>query len=234
MWGNRTGALAAGLTVVLALSLAGCAAAPGKATGGPTGTGTPTPLAVSVPMPDLGPSPQPASLTPQQTEALRVQARDAAWQSVLTQYPDAVRPDVPFDGYLDQADEMRVMSACFTQHGVPLGYSYPVGAKKGDPPTGVGGEATDEQQSIGLYWCTVEHPGKPSSPPNAAQLSWMYDYLTRFIVPCYRANGITVPAAPSKQDFVSKWPHQNWFPSPGMSADAARDAAVQKACPPLH
>ena len=235
MWGNRTGAVMAGLSIVLVLNLAGCVTAAPGATGSPTRTPTPspTPLAVSVPMPDLGPSPAPVSLTPEQTEQLRVQARDSAWQGVLTQYPDAVRPDVPFDGYLDAADEMTVMSACYTQHGVPISNGYAIGAKKGDPPTSVGGEASNEHQAIGLYFCTAEHPGRPTGPPTTEQLSWMYDYLTRFLVPCYEANGLSVPPAPSKQDFVTKWPNQNWFPSAGMTSNPDKDAAIDRACPPL-
>lgn len=236
MWGKRAAAMAAGLAAVLVVAVTGCTTAPpwsARPVAVGTPTTSPTPRAVTVPMPDLGPSPEPAPMTAEQTEQLRLQARDAAWKGVLAQYPHAVRPDVPFDGYLARADEMSVMSACYTAHGVPIGYGYAIGAKKGDPPTSVGGEASDEKQAVGLYYCSVEHPGRPNPPPTPAQLSWMYDYFTRFLVPCYEANGISVPPAPSKQDFVAKWPNQGWFPSPGMTADADEDAAVERACPAL-
>jgi hypothetical protein len=236
MWGNTRGDRTIVVTVALvaAIALAGCTAvAPGS--GGTTSatSATSTPLAVSVPTPSLGPSPQPVPLTDAQAEQARLAARDTAWQNVLAQYPDAVRPDVPFDGYLAAGDEMTVMSACYRQNGVPVSYGYPIGAKKGDPPTSVGGEASTEQQAIGMYICGVEHPGRPNPPLTPEQLSWMYDYFTEFLVPCYEANGIDVPQAPSKQDFVTKWPHQDWFPSAGMTNDPDKDAAIDKACPPL-
>jgi hypothetical protein len=233
MWGNRAGAKAAGTIIVLVLALTGCSAASG-APASRTPTPSATPLAVSVPTPDLGPSPQPTALSDAQAEQLRLAQRETSWQGVLAQYPNAVRPDVPFDGYLVQADEMTVMSACYKEHSVPVGYGYPIGAKKGDPPTSVGGEANNEQQAIGLYFCGAEHPGRPTAPLRPDQLAWMYDYMTEFLVPCYEAKGITVPPAPSKQAFVSTWPNQNWFPSPGMTANPDKDAAIAKACPPLE
>ena len=230
-------ALLAVTALLLLPTLTGCAGAPASAAHRPTAslssTPTPTPLAVTVPMPDLGPSPQPAPQTPEQTEQLRVARVESDWQFLLKQYPDAVRPDTPFQGYITQADELAVMGACYAEQHVPVAYGYPVGAKKGDKPTSVGAETSTEQGAIGAFLCQAEHPGRPNSPMTAEQLGWSYDYFTRFLVPCYEANGIDVPPAPSRDDFISKWPDQNWFPSPGMTSDPDKDAAIQKACPPL-
>ncbi|MFF1632559.1 hypothetical protein [Leifsonia sp. NPDC058248] len=128
---------------------------------------------------------------------------------------------------------MDVLKGCYTEQGVPFGYGYPAGAEKGDRPTSVGAEADDEHEAIGLYVCSVGHPGRPNSPLTPQQLGWSYDYFTRFLVPCYEANGIVVPPAPSRADFIAKWPHQNWFPTAGGIADPDKAAAVAKACPPL-
>jgi hypothetical protein len=221
------------LAAVVGLAvLTGCATTQAKAAAA-SPTPTPTPVAVTVPMPDLGPSPQPAPQTPEQTEQLRLARVDTDWQFVLGQYPNAVRPETPFQGYIGSADEMSVMSACLTEQHVPLSYGYAIGAKKSDKPMSVGGEASNEHQAIGLFICGAEHPGRPNSPMTPEQLGWSYDYFTEFLVPCYQANGIDVPPAPSREDFISKWPHQNWFPSPGMGADPDKTAAIQKACPPL-
>ncbi|HEV7566197.1 MAG TPA: hypothetical protein VGO31_09595 [Microbacteriaceae bacterium] len=221
------------LAVVALALLTGCAAQSDARALSGTPTPASTTLAVTVPMPDLGPSPQPAPQTPEQTEQLRLASANSDWQSVLTQYPNAVRPDAPFQGYMSAADEMAVMSACYGEHGVPIAYGYPVGAKPGDKPTSVGADANDEAGAIGIYVCSVEHPSRPNSPMTSEQLGWAYDYFTKFLVPCYEANGIHVPPAPSRSDFVSKWPNQNWFPSHGMSANPDKDAAIDKACPPL-
>lgn len=223
---------ASAAAVAVVGALAGCSA---SATASAPGTPhpTPTPLAVTVPMPDLGPSPAPAPQTPAQPKQLRLARVEQQWQQLLLQYPSAVRPHVAFQGYITDATEMTVMKACFTEQNVPIGYGYPVGAKKGDKPTSVGGETSDEQEAVGLYICSVEHPYTPNSPMTPQQLGWSYDYFTEFLVPCYEANGFAVPPAPSRADFIAKWPNQNWFPSAGSIADPDRAAAVAKACPSL-
>ncbi|WP_223692186.1 hypothetical protein [Leifsonia poae] len=188
---------------------------------------------MTVPMPDLGPSPAPAPQTPAQTEKLRLERVEQQWQLLLAQYPSAVRPQVTFQGYITDATEMAVMKSCLTQQNVPIGYGYPVGAKKGDKPTSVGGQASNEQEAVGLYICSVEHPYSPNPPLTPQQLGWSYDYFTKFLVPCYEANGAVVPPAPSRADFIANWPNQNWFPTAGSITDPDKAAAVAKACPAL-
>lgn len=225
-------ALATAAALAALAALTGCSQSAGATTSS-TPTATATPLAVTVPMPDLGPSPAPAPQTPEQTEQLRLAAVEQAWQQVLLQYPSAVRPNVTFEGYTTEATAMDVLKACYTEQGVPFGYGYPIGAKKDAKPTSVGGEASNEKEAIGLYVCGVEHPGKPNSPLTPQQLGWSYDYFTKFLVPCYEANGVVVPPAPSRADFIAKWPNQNWFPTAASIEDPERAAAVAKACPAL-
>ncbi|GAA1444814.1 hypothetical protein [Leifsonia poae] len=210
--------------------LVGCAAT-ASAHPDARSTATPTPEAVTVPMPDLGPSPAPAPQTAAQTEQLRIARADEAWKQLVQQYPSAVRPQVTFDGYISDATEMDVMTQCYTEQKVPIALGYPAGAQKGDKATSVGAETTNEQEAIGAYVCNVEHPYPPTSPMTQQQLGWLYDYLTRFLAPCYQANGIANPPAPSRADFIAKWPHQNWFPSDGGLMDGPRAAAIVKACP---
>ena len=219
--------------VAMLAALAGCsssATASGHSSGTPSPT--PTPLAVTVPMPDLGPSPAPAPQTAAETEQRRLSNADQAWEQLLLQYPSAVRPQVTFGGYITDASEVAVMSACYTEQGVPIANGYPAGAKKGDKPSSIGAEADTEQEAIGAYVCNVEHPYRPSPPPTAQQLGYLYDYLTEFLVPCYEANGITELPAPTRAAFVANWPHQNWFPTDGAAMDGDRAAAIARACPP--
>lgn len=212
-------------------ALTGCATA---ATADPQAIPTPTPtqLAVTVAMPDLGPSPAPAPQTAAQTEQRRLSNADQAWQQVLLQYPSAVRPQVTFGGYITDATEVAVMSQCLTEQGVPIANGYPAGAKKGDAPSSVGADASDEKEAIGAWVCNVEHPYRPAPPLTPQQLGYLYDYLTEFLVPCYEANGVAEPPAPSRATFVATWPHQNWYPSDGALMDGDKAAAITKACPP--
>lgn len=220
----------AALCLIALGALAGCAT---TASAEPNASlaPTPTPLAVTVPIPDLGSSPAPAPQTPTQIEQIRLSIADQAWRQVLLQYPAALRPPVAFGGYITDAAEVSVMSQCYSEHGVPIANGYPAGAKKGDPPTSVGADASDEQEAIGAWLCNAEHPYRPTPPPTPQQLEYLYDYLTEFLVPCYEANGITEPPAPSRADFVAKWPHQNWYPADGAGMDGDKAAAITKACP---
>lgn len=188
---------------------------------------------MTVPMPDLGPSPAPAPQNAAETEQRRLSNADQAWQQLLVQYPSAVRPPAPFGGYITDSTEVAVMTQCYTEQGVPIAEGYPVGAKKGDKPSSIGAEADNEQEAIGAWACNVEHPYRPGLPPTPQQLGYLYDYLTKFLVPCYEANGITEIPAPSRAEFVASWPHQNWFPTDGGLMEGTKAAAIAKACPSL-
>ncbi len=183
-------------------------------------------------MPDLGPSPAPAPQTPEQTEQLRLANADLAWKQVISEYPAAVRPSASFQGYISQATEVAVLTKCYTDHDVANYPDYPVGAKKGDKPHGVVPEISNEEGAIGLYICQVEHPYPPTLPPTPEQLGWLYDYLTKFLVPCYQANGVTNPPPPSREEFVAKWPNQGWYPDDGGGADPERIRVITEVCPP--
>ena len=70
-----------------------------------------------------------------------------------------------------------------------------------------------------------------SGPPNEAQLGWIYDYFTEYYGPCFEANDIVVPPAPSRAEFIANWPNPGWFPSDDRAvADPERDAALAEAC----
>ncbi|WP_426516893.1 hypothetical protein ACPPVQ_19145 [Diaminobutyricibacter sp. McL0618] len=223
----------AAICVVALGALAGCATiAAAQPHAERTSTPTPTALAVTVPMPDLGPSPAPAPQTAAETEQRRLSNADQAWKQLSQQYPSAVRPAVTFGGYITDSTEVAVMSQCYTEQGVPIANAYPPGAKKGDPPSSVGADASDQKEAVGAWVCSVEHPYQPSPPPTPQQLGYLYDYLTEFLVPCYEANGISEVPAPSRAEFIAKWPNQNWFPSDGAGMDGAKAAAISKACPP--
>ncbi|KGJ78576.1 hypothetical protein GY21_06525 [Cryobacterium roopkundense] len=183
-------------------------------------------------MPDLGPSPPPEPLTPERIEEMRVADLEASWALVVGTYPDAVRPEATFVGFIDKDTTVSVLRECFEANGVPIdeGRSSP---DLNGPVTSIGSSVATEAQAVGNFICHAQHPVKPMSAMSAAQLGYVYDYLTKFLVPCYASFGIVNEPAPSREFFVENWPRQNWFPSAfanEMSLEV--DPAIEEHCPP--
>jgi hypothetical protein len=226
----RRTSIAAAIACTALLLISGCAAV-AEAEPPPTNTEseTSTPAVQAYPMPDLGPSPPPVPLTAEQTEQLRLQWRDDAWNSVQFRFPAAVRPDVPFKGYVAEVSRIEVLSACYKSAGLPLDY----GKNSTGKIVSVGTETNTEAEAVSAYACQAAHPVKPTPPPSPEQLGYLYDYLVEFLAPCYEANGITNPPPPSREDFIAKWPNQGWAPT-GAHAQLStdEDAALDAACPP--
>lgn len=218
-------------TVVLAAAflsltaLAGCSSVPADPV-----SEAPAPLATSIPMPDIGPSPAPSELTDEEIESSRLADQDKAWQDrVLSRFPEAVRIDVAFAGYLNNDEVIEKLIECYESAGVPIDIGKDAHGNVG----GVEALSTTTEQAVAEFICRQENRSQPRAPINTPQLGWMYDYLTEFYVPCLAANGIDNPEPPSRADFIANWPNQGWFPSPGilpMGSDA--DEAIMEACPP--
>ncbi|WP_136708968.1 hypothetical protein [Agromyces sp. H66] len=214
--------------------LAGCAAPSPDA--GPTATPTePTSAVVSIEMPDLAPYPESdPPLTEAQSEAKRLEDADRRWQGVLSAYPDAVRPDVAFAGYVTDENRIEVLRACYQAAGLHVEEGRTFGNTDG-PPDSIGWSGDGEADVIAAYACDTAHPTKITNPgPNSAELGWIYDYLTDFYAPCLEANGIEVPEPPGRDIWVETWPGYVWFPSVGDDPrfrEPEMDAALHEACP---
>ncbi|WP_167047114.1 hypothetical protein [Salinibacterium sp. ZJ454] len=218
--------LAIAVVILAVIGVAGCAT---RGTPASDPIETPAPLAVTVPMPDLGPAPVRDRPADEQAETLRLAQLDSAWERVVAAHPNAVRPDVTFAGFVTSEQHTEVVSACFTEMAVPFGLSTDAdGTVNGMEWT------TDlEEHAVGAYVCQARHSTRPTGPPTDAQLAWMYDYLTQFLVPCYEANGIENPPAPPREDFIAGWPNLGWFPGTGnLPTDTPKGMAVVEACPP--
>jgi len=206
------GAVAAVVVValVVAASVSGWLSGPG-----PDREAQPAgPSASAFPMPDLGPSPAPATPGPDELEKLRLDEQDREWDAVTATYPDAVRPADPFQEYRDPNDSTALLG-CLTAAGLPVDLGSTVG---GGGPVSVGTSTSTEAEEVASFTCWAGYPTKPVAPMTAAQLDYLYSYLTEYLVPCYEANGITNEKAPSREDFVSQWPNQGWFPDTTSAA----------------
>jgi hypothetical protein len=221
------------LALLIAIPLfAGCSTGPAPA---PEATPWPVPTAselagssaVTVPMPDLGPSPTPVPLTDADRESLRLAGLDAQWQAVTMTYPNAERPAVEFNGHLDEAARAAALAPCYTESGV----TYSEGKDETGTVVGVSPDITDEASAVAIYVCDAAYPRAQVAPPSPEILGYLYDYLTQFVIVCYEANGITNPPAPTREEFVTQWPNQNWFPMIESDAGTASSEAINQACP---
>ncbi len=218
------------VTILAAFAVAGCATDPEPAPAPASAPSeTPAPLAVSVPMPDLGPPPPRPELTDEQRETLRLERLDSAWERVVTHHPGAVRPDLVFAGYLEPEDRTNALTTCFTEKGVQFGLGPDAEGKVTIEEV----STSTEEEAVGAYLCEGRYPVRTLGPPSDAQLSWMYDYLTQFLVPCYEANGIENPPAPPRADFIASWGRLIWFPDMrSLPMDSPEAIAIREACPP--
>lgn len=221
----RRSAVAVAVAALTMIGMAACA------DGSPSEAAAPTPTvaaAVSIPMPDLGPRPTSEPLSDSEAEQRRIELADSHWETVIAQYPHAVRPEVAFVGYIAPEDHFDTMRACLEERGVEVA----IGATADGEPTGFEIVEPTEETSIAHYTCEVAPPGRPLPEPSDAELEWAYDYLTKFVAPCYELNGFENEPAPPREVWVDAWPAYVWSPTTGdLPLDSDRQAAIDEACP---
>ncbi|KRC61203.1 hypothetical protein ASE14_09760 [Agromyces sp. Root81] len=225
--------MAVGAALIILAALTACSGAGAdEATPTPDATDAAAQI-VSIPMPEFAPWPAGDPFTEADIEAARIAEADRDWAGVLMSYPDAVRPEVVFEAYVTDENRVDVMRACYEAAGLPIDEGR-TGTDPDSPVDAIGTSTSTVEEAIAAYSCRVAHPNKRTSgPPNAEQLGWIHDYLTEYYGPCLEANGIEVPPAPPRAEFVANWPNQGWFPSVGdhpMAMDAEWDAALAEAC----
>lgn len=222
------------LPVVSVFLLTACAGLPSGGMPEPTATESASAI-VSIEMPELAPYPESdPPLTEAESEMKRLEETERRWQGVLAVYPEAVRPEVTFEGYLTDEDRNEVMRACYEAAGLHVEESRTAENTDG-PPDSIGWSGDGEADVVAAYACDAAHPTRIADPgPNDAELGWIYDYLTDFYAPCLAANGIAVPEPPGRDIWVDTWPGYVWFPSVGDDPrfwDPEMEAALREACP---
>jgi hypothetical protein len=195
----------------------------------PAGTQVEEKVAVEYPMPDLGPSPTPVPLSEDERRALTLGYEDQDWQTVVARYPDAVRPEVRFDGYTDGSSRIDALETCYEASGVPVER----GTDEDGNLAAINDRSGSKEQAVAGFACRSALPSTPSPPPTDAMLGYIYDYLTQFLAPCYEANGMENPPPPSRADFIANFPNQNWWPAGPWDGSWAEGHSVDDACPML-
>lgn len=134
---------------------------------------------------------------------------DRQWAILLQTFPQAVRPTDSFVHWTSNDDPDRV--ACLTAAGSTPG-------SDSSPPTAA--------SSVAVFDCEfVRYPVRQSPPPNTAQLSYYYDYLTHYLVPCYQAHGAKIDLGmPSRPEFIAQnqsgYVGARWALTPPDAGDA--------------
>ncbi|GAA0991515.1 hypothetical protein GCM10009563_04290 [Subtercola frigoramans] len=139
-----------------------------------------------------------------------------------------VRPPDSFDSYLTDQAASDERERCYRANDVPV----ETATNKAGDQVALGASPITPAQAVSAFSCESRFRTQPSAPPTRDQLGYLYDYLTRFLAPCYTANGFDNPPPPSREDFVKRWPDQDWYPSFGdapMGTD--HEEAVMTACP---
>ncbi|MET4582098.1 hypothetical protein ABIE21_001588 [Conyzicola nivalis] len=138
----------------------------------------------------LGPLPADEEFTPEQQNDFVQRSAEFHWTNVARGYPDAVRPEVV------EIDR--------TTGGNPAALACQQ-ASTGTP----------QEVAIAVYVCARQHVTIPDGTLSERQVAYLYDYQTRFVLPCYEEKGHAATIAPIDRDeFIATWPFQNWGPYP--------------------
>ena len=168
---------------------------------------------------ELGPYPADTAWAQAEHDQALADYLDSRWKSLAQLYPDAVRPEVTIEREIEYAEFDEVLADCMDEAGDPL----PSTASEYVPQTTIAAEI--------WFTCVARFPMTPEPPANDAQLGYIYDYLTTFVVPCYEKNGAPQSPAPTKEFFVENWPNQDWYPSYTIPEEGE---ALDEACPSLN
>lgn len=237
----RPGPIAAVVAACLVVAGLGAASAAGILEGGrpassgpgvasPTSTATPTSVPRGqamgtpdgrrgAPVPDFTADP-PVRVPPTDAElAEELQAgADRAWDLVLQQEPDAVRPDVRPERLVEPEDHVEQQLACLRDGGVSA--------------SRIADDAYSlvDADPLVVYACAVRFPVQSAGPRTDAELAYLRDYYASFLLPCYAAEGAPVSGElPGVDEFIAlARAERPWTPMPERM-----DARVAAACPEL-
>lgn len=174
--------LACGGLVVSAL--VGCTAPAGDPTSSPSASAT-------------------AGDPPAGLESVVQQDIDNAWGMVVSQYPDAVRPEVERVRFVQLDEVAPIIADCLVSAGWTDVTATPdSGIDSGTVPT-----AQAEAYAIAFYVCHAKYPLDPkySVPLDDDQIKLIYAYYRDGLAPCLEAQGFQVPDAPSEQQFLDTY-----------------------------
>lgn len=201
---SRASAIGVSIAVILILSGCGVPAAVGRADGAPSDSPTSASYwkaKLTEFLTKNGDSPQgSAPYSEAETQTVASGKADAKWTQVVSRFPGVLRPSDAFVHWSAGPTDPDVKS-CYVAAGATVdegtdadGNTYPGFS---GPDTVAYAQAT--------FDCIYDRfPTRPTPPATTSQISYYYDYLTKFVVPCYRAHGAVVDPAPTRADFIAQ------------------------------
>ncbi|KDP89685.1 MULTISPECIES: hypothetical protein [Clavibacter] len=150
-------------------------------------------------------------------EDLQVRA-DRAWDMVLEQQPDAVRPDVGTERVVDEEDYVDQQVACLRDAGITASV------------IGQDSYSLTDADPVTVYTCQVRFPQREAGPRTDAELAYIHDYYVSYLIPCYAAEGRPYEGdVPAVDDFIADVRAERpWTPFPDVM-----DGGLAAACPVL-
>ncbi len=142
---------------------------------------------------------------------------DTEWTRVVAQFPHALRPADSFVHWQAGSADTDV-KACYVGAGATVDHGTD---SDGNSYLGYSGPNSATYAAAAFDCGYVKFPLRPVPPPTSAQISYYYDYLTTFVVPCYLAHGAKVDPAPTRADFISQYQSEQarWAPTPPNAGD---------------
>jgi hypothetical protein len=181
------------------LALSGCTLMPPGS--GRTSTGEPSVTVIdqAAVLEELGPVPPAPELTEAVLDDYLARSLDWQWANVVRNYPHAERHEVA---------EIERASG-----------SNPRAMQCADEARAAG---LDPQAfAVAVYTCAAQFPSLPTGTLSRDQARYLYDYWTRFVVPCYADAGYPdTSTPPTREFFAANWPFQNWAPQPKLDNHA--------------
>ncbi|WP_207453152.1 hypothetical protein [Desertivibrio insolitus] len=173
----------------------------------------------------LGPRPPDEPLTDEERERHRIAEADMRWMEVVASFPDAVRPQDPFEAYVPPgSDIMQVMYECFIASGIDAELH---------PGGGLSWATPSVDAAVSVWTCEARHPIEPFLELSERQRGYQYDYQVWMQAPCVRATGHDVPDAPSREEYLAAWPNVSWDPLYSGPMASSEYERVHDLCPPL-
>jgi len=123
-----------------------------------------------------------------------------ALDDLMSKFPNASPPDVEQVRVVSLDEWAAAIAECLSAEG------YSATAQDG----GLVAKAPSGQElpyAIAYYVCTVEYPIDPRQqlPLAEDQIRFLYEYYTKELTPCLKAEGYDVPDPPSMQTYISTY-----------------------------
>jgi hypothetical protein len=145
----------------------------------------------------------PQGRTDEENAAAAAELLEATWRG--TGLDDAVRPTLPVFPSLDAATWFDEMTNCTADSGFVMS-GYGIDDALTVTPIFEGTQNVDESVKLDWYLCFAQGPMDPFAHDDSAsleELEYLYDYYSRWVIPCIVMNGYTFTSIPTREQFTS-------------------------------